>query len=230
MTFSFLGTITAQTALIKDPDGYCNIRESASSKSKVIDTIHNERLVYVFSDAAEGEWFPIDYHKTNLNSSDYTVSGYIHKSRITFISNFTKFNKVELNDSILKLRLDSFNLTLTKRSFNKKGRQLKYDKSQGEQIFVKSIDKKFPLGTDGNIPKKEYKAILLKIGKISWSFPSDTFKDLFEPNFEMTMAYYNDTNSKIYIEATNSDGAGGYLVIWTIKEKQIIRRETFIPL
>ena len=114
-------------------------------------------------------------------------------------------------------------------SFNKKGRQLKYDKPQGEQTFVKSIDNKFPWGTDGNIPKKEYKAVQFKTGNSTLSFPDNMFKDLFEPNLDMTMAYHDKSTGKFYIEAINSDGAGGYVVVWTIKDKRIIGRETFIP-
>lgn len=229
LTFFILGTITAQTALVKDPDGYCNIRQSASSNSKVIDTVHNDRIVFAFSDAAEGEWFPVDYYKDKSNLYDQSLSGYIHKSRITFLTELTKFKKVILNASTLKLQLDSFQLTITKADFNKKSRQLKYDKPQGQQTFLKSIDDKFPWGTDGNIPKKEYKYIQIKSGNSILNFPATTFNDLFDPNLDMTMAYLDRTTEKFYIEAINSDGAGGYVVIWTLKDMQIIARQTFIP-
>ncbi len=222
---AFIARVTnAQTALIKDPDGYCNIRQSANSQSKVLDTLSNDRIVFVFEEQAEGNWLPVDYKKGNE-----TLSGYVHKSRIAFLTSLTKFKQATLNDSILKLKLDSFQLTMTKMSFNKKGKQFKYDKPQGEQTFIKSIDNKFPWGTDGNIPKKEYKAVQFKTGNSTLNFPANMFNDLFEPNLDMTMAYHDKTTGKFYIEAINSDGAGGYEVIWTIKDKRIIGRETFIP-
>lgn len=229
LTVLLIKATYAQTALIKDPDGYCNVRQSASSKSKVIDTLHNDRIVFVFSDAAEGDWFPVDYYKGNRNSSNQSLSGYIHKSRITFLTSLTKFKQVILNNNTLKLQLDSFQLTMTQVSFNKKSRHLKYDKPQGEQTFVKSIDNKFPWGTDGNIPRKEYKSVHFKNADSTLNFPANTFKDLFEPNLDMTMTYLDKRTGKFYIEAVNSDGAGGYVVIWTIKDRQIIGRETFIP-
>ena len=229
LTFLLFQATYAQTAFIKDSDGYCNVRQSASSESKVIDTFHNDRIVFVFSDAAEGEWFPVDYYKGNKNSTSQSLSGYIHKSRFTFLTSLTKFKQVTLNDNTLKLQLDSFQLTMTQVNFNKKSRQLKYDKPQGEQTFVKSIDNKFPWGTDGNIPRKEYKSVQFKTADNILNFPANTFKDLFEPNLAMTMTYLDKQTGRFYIEAVNSDGAGGYVVIWTIKDFQIIGRETFIP-
>ena len=134
-----------------------------------------------------------------------------------------------LNDSILKLQLDSIRVTITKTTFKRKSRQIQDDKPQGEQTFVKSIDNEFPWGTDGNIPKKEYKAVQFKTGNSTLNFSANTFNDLLEPNLDMTMAYLDRATGKFYIEATNSDGAGGYVVIWAIKDMQIIGRETFIP-
>ncbi len=226
---AFFKSANAQTTLIKDPGGYCNVRIGANINSEVIDTLHNNRIVFVFSDAAEGEWLPVDYYKTNSNSSGQSLSGYIHKSRVAPLASLTKFKLVTLNDTVLKLQLDSFHLTLTKISFNPKGREIRYDKLQDGQAFVKSIDDKFPWGTDGNIPKKEYKTVQFKTGHSTVNFPANTFQDLFEPNLNMTMAYLDKTTGKFYIEAINSDGAGGYVVIWTIKDGQIIGRETFIP-
>lgn len=215
---------TAQTALIKDPNGYCNIRQSASIQSKVLDTLSNDRIIFVFEEHAEGNWLPVDYKKGNE-----TISGYVHKSRIAFLTSLSTFKQVTLNDSILKLQLDSFLLSMAKTSFNRKGRQLNFDKQQGYQTFMKYIDNKFPWGTDGNIPQKEYKFIQFKTRSTTLNFPTNWFKDLFEPNLDMTNVYLDKTTGKFYIEAFNSDGAGGYLVIWTIKNRQIIGRETFIP-
>lgn len=229
ITIFISGATGAQTALIRDTDGYCNIRESAGSQTKVVDTLHNDRIVFVFLDAAEGDWLPVDYYKDNKSPSDQTLSGYIHKSRIVFLSDLAKFRELTLNDSTLKLRLDSFRVTMTVGGFERKGRRIQYARPQGEQRFVKAINDKFPWGTDGNIPRKEYKTIQFKSGNRVVRFPANTFKDLFEPNLDMTMAYFDKASAKFYIEAFNSDGAGSYLVIWTLKDRQIIGRETFIP-
>ena len=223
LTVFIVGHINAQTAIIKDPDGYCNIRQTASSQSKIIDTLSNDKIVFVYKDEAEDNWLPVDYKKGNE-----LLSGYIHQSRIRFLADMTKFKSVTLNDTMLKLQLDNFQLTMTKGSFNKKNRKLQYGK-QEETTFLKTIDNKFPWGTDGNIPKTEYKSVQFKTKKNTLNFAINTVNDLFEPNLYMTMVYLDKKTGKFYIEAINSDGAGGYVVIWVVKNMQIIGREIFIP-
>src|SRR5690348_3914374 len=65
---------TAQIAIIKDPDGFSNVRQSASKQSKVVDTLSNDNLVFAYVESAEGNWLPMDYKKGNN-----VRSGYIHK-------------------------------------------------------------------------------------------------------------------------------------------------------
>ena len=60
-------------------------------------------------------------------------------------------------------------------------------------------------------------------------FPAATIQDLFEPNLENTAAYIDKATGKIYVEAMNSDATGSYVVVWTIKNWQIVEREIFIP-
>jgi hypothetical protein len=215
--------INAQTAIIRDPDGYCNIRQKANSQSKITDTLSNDKIVFVYKDEAEGNWLPVDYKK-----GKEIVSGYIHQSRIRFLTDFTKFKSVTVNDNMLKLQLDSFQLTIIKGNFNKKNRKLQYEKQEAI-TFLKTIDSKIPWGTDGNVPKAEYRLVQFKTEKNTLQFPVSTLNDLFEPNLYMTMAYLDTTTGNFYIEANNSDGAGSYFVIWVIKNMQISGRETFIP-
>ncbi|WP_207496772.1 SH3 domain-containing protein [Aridibaculum aurantiacum] len=223
--FIFISAVAkAQTALVKDPEGYCNVRQAAGNQSKIIDTLTNNKIVFVYPEQAEGNWWPVDYTK-----GDKTRSGYVHKSRVTLLSNFTKFKQKTINDSTLKLHLDSFQLSVKTGKFNKKSRQIKYENHEGEQAFVKAIDNKHPWGTDGNVPIKEYKLIQFTTGSNVISFPRSLYNDLFEPNLDMTMAYVDRSTGKVYIEAINSDGAGGYVVIWIIDYNKIIGRETFIP-
>jgi len=214
----------AQIAIIKDPEGFSNVRQTASSQSKVIDTLSNDQLVFIYAEEAEGNWLPLDYQKGNR-----TRSGYIHKSRIVLLSRLTQFVATIQNDSLLKLQHEGLQVLMKRGRFVSKGRQLMYEKHQGEQQYVKSIDGKFPWGTDGNIPRIEYKFIQFKSGKQTLNFERMSFEDLFEPNFNMTRACIDTSTQKIYLEAINSDGAGAYSVAWTIKNGKIISRDTFIP-
>lgn len=218
----YFSTASAQIAIINDRDGFTNIREKASSQSKIVDTLSNGRLVYCFKGEAEGDWLPVDYNGK-------TYSGYIHKSRVQLIENFAEFTVISANDSILKLKFDSIQLRIKLGKFNKSGRKIKYENSPDGQRYVELIDNKIPWGTDGNLPKNEYKSIQFILGNKEISFNRAGFNDLFEPNLSMTAGYIDKSSKKIYIVATNSDGAGGYIVVWLVQGYQLIRRETFRP-
>jgi hypothetical protein len=220
----FVRQINAQTAFIKDPDGFCNVRQSASSQSKVVDTLSNGKIVYVLEESAEGNWISIDYKKGRE-----TQSAFVHKSRIIFLNSLPKFKTVAQNDSVLRLQLDTLQITITTRRFNLKTRQIKYEKTRGAYKWVKYIDGKHPWGIDGNVPQTEYQSVQFKSGGKTLVFPRTTFQDLLEPNLDETTAYIDKAKGKIYIEALNSDAAGAYVVIWTIKDWQIVDREIFIP-
>ena len=211
-------------AIIKDPDGYCNIRESADIKSKIKDTVSNGRLICVLEEEAKENWQIVDYKK-----GDKTLSGYVHKSRITFLADMVKFKVTSLKDTMLILELNDMLIAVRKRNFTSKGRQITYEKPSNEQQLVKNIDGRFPWGTDGNIPRNEYKLIQVKSGTHTLTFPKTSFSDLFEPRLNNTSAYFDKATNTIYLEAMNGDGAGGYVSVWVVKNEQIIQRETFIP-
>lgn len=216
--------MNAQLALIMDPDGFSSIRESATSRSKVLDTVRNEKIVFVFEEQAEGDWFPVDYKKCNKN-----FSGYIHRSKVSLLSALTEFRTVKLNDSLLILKLDSNQITIARQKFSSKRREINYTKPEVGEVYVSSIDGKFPWGTDGNMPSREYKQIHIRSGRNAFTFPGAILRDLFEPNLDMTSAYIDKRTGKIYIEAFNSDAAGAYVVVWVLKSGEVIHREIFIP-
>jgi hypothetical protein len=221
----FTSTVTyAQLAVIRDNDGFSNIRQEPNNDSEIIDTISNDRLVFCFEEEAKGNWLPVDYNKDGK-----TQSGYIHKSRVVYLDSLDKFQVATINDSILTLQYKSLQVTMRIGKFNTKGRTIKYEKPESEQQYVKSIDGKFPWGTDGNIPRKEYKFIQLKSGKKLLTAKKTFYSNLFEPNLDMTTAYINKLTNTLFIAAMNSDGAGGYVVVWIIKDELVINREIFRP-
>lgn len=224
LAFISIGMVQAQTALIKDPDGYCNVRDSASVRSKVLDTLHEGRIIFVYPEEAKGAWLLVDYFKGSK-----MLTGYIHTSRVVLLNNLTAFKPVAANDTLLQFQLDSFQIKIIQGKFVRQGRQLKYATPQGQQTFIKSIDGKFPWGTDGNLPRFEYKHIEMKWGLETLTFPPESFRDLFEPNFHLTSAYRDKSTGKVYVEAMNSDAAGAYAVVWIIQNGQIAGRQTFIP-
>lgn len=214
----------AQLAIIKDPDGFCNVRADASNQSKIEDTLSNGRFVYALPDQAKGNWLLLDYHK----GKDHR-EGYIHQSRVVFLENLIAFKKTTANDSLQKLELNGIQITIKTGSFVKAARKIVYEKPADQYPFVVAIDGKRPWGTDGRIPATEYRSIQLKSGANTLTFPKVSFNDLFEVFPRHTFAYLDKTTGKIYIEAENSDGAGAYVVAWVINKDKIEYREEFIP-
>ncbi|OQP45263.1 hypothetical protein A4H97_32615 [Niastella yeongjuensis] len=201
---------SAQLGIIKDPDGFCNVRAEASNQSKIEDTLTNGRFVLALEQEVKNNWLLVDYHKgKDLHS------GYIHKSRIVFLKDLTAFNEITATDTLAKWQLNEMQITIKSGPFSKANRK---------------IDGKMAWGNDGRVPRTEYKSIQFKSGTQTLNFPRSGFNDLFEISpVKHTAVTLDKTTGKVYIEAENSDGAGSYLVVWVINSGKIEWREEFIP-
>jgi hypothetical protein len=82
------------------------------------------------------------------------------------------------------------------------------------------IDNSQIFGTDGNIPKREYKSIQIEINNIKIELPNEALKNLYEPSLSNSKANYDEKNDVLYVFSSNSDGAGGYEIIWIIEKKE----------
>lgn len=217
----------AQLGIIKDPDGFCNVRAKPNTQSKIEDTLTNGRFIYhLQDDETKNNWLLVDYHKGKDQRS-----GYIHKSRIVFIKDLTPFKKDMGNDSLFKGKMNNMWVTIKSRTFVKEGRKILDKTPLGEYRNIIAIDGKMPWGTDGRMPTSEYKSIAFIDGiQKRLDFPASSFNDLFEVNgIENTTICYDITTGKVYIEAGNGDGAGSYEVVWVINNNKIEWREEFIP-
>ncbi|NDV95689.1 hypothetical protein D0T84_12300 [Dysgonomonas sp. 521] len=113
------------------------------------------------------------------------------------------------------LEIDSIVITLTQTDFDPM--QNKISRKDG---FVYKINGKEIWGTDGEIPKREYKSISIRLGKKNIDFPQSALENLYNPNLENTEANHDKDNDILYLQSTNSDGAGGYIVVWVIEKGQ----------
>jgi hypothetical protein len=219
--------VNAQLGIIKDPDGFCNVRAEANNQSKIEDTLTNGRFIYhLQDDETKNNWLLVDYHK----GKDHHT-GYIHKSRIVFIKDLTPFKTTIGKDTLFKGELNDMQITIKSGTFIKAGRKFTYVKYEdGGSQYVGEIDGKRPWGTDGPMPRTEYKSIQFKSGAQTLNFPKSSFNDLFEISaLKYTTVCLDKTTGKVYVEAGNSDGAGSYEVVWVINNGKIEYREEFIP-
>ena len=191
---------------IKDKDGYVNVRDTYKFKeSKVIDTLHNNHLVWI-QDEIEN-WYVI-WSLMNENRN-----GYVHKSRIVEFDQNNDFEIKKVNENKLSLYNDGIKILVERQNFN----ESEYDSDNS-------------FGTDGNLPKFEYKSIEVNFqNKKLILTNNDYLKNLYEPNVDDLQVYFDKYNDNLYISSLNSDGAGAYVVIWVIDKIGNIDRITTIP-
>ncbi|MBC5775485.1 hypothetical protein H8S95_15515 [Pontibacter sp. KCTC 32443] len=221
LTCLFYQSAFAQFAIISDKDGFVNIRSSPKDGNNISGKLLNGEVVFCFKGG--NTWLPIDYDLSRENKS-----GYIHKTRLRFIQNFTKVPCQVLTDSNAIFKTDSLTIRITKVPFNPKNNKLQFhkgDSSNNETSYLEKVNGKEIWGTDGNIPKKQYGQILLQLGKDKIYLPVE---NLYEPNLDYTSVTI-DSNKTIYLSALNSDGAGGYAVLWIIEKGRFKKRITTIP-
>jgi len=205
----------SQFGIINDLDGFVNVRSSAEKGNNISDKLENGFIVYYFE--PEGNWVNIDYKK---NGKD--LNGYIYKDRIKYITDFTNIPlKSNLNGKV-KLENGNVKIEISETKFIKEKHKLKFYKNEKTQLD--KIDNLQIFGTDGNIPKREYKSIQIEINNVKIELPNIALKNLYEPSLYNSKASYDEKNDILYILSSNSDGAGSYEIIWIIEKKKYKNR------
>ena len=192
-------------AVVKDKDGYVNIRAKESVKSKIVGTLPNNTLVYEFLDEEfnPSNWVHID-------------SGYVHKSRLKMISEFPSIGKGKEQGNSITIAGKGISVTLIKQPFDKtKHKITKKDLGGYDQLI---IDGKEIYGGDDSLPQDHYKNITVTINGKNVPIPKSAYDDLYEIGLytDNNFAYYDKEDDILYIIAYNGDGANAYKVCWQI--------------
>ena len=208
-------------AIIKDIDGFVNVRNTKNlNENNIVDKLENGFVVTHFG--AEGNWILIDYEKNGKFQN-----GYVYKDRVLNISKFTKLTKKQIIENEVILANRKVEIKITEKEFEKTKHSFKYYKENPNQLYL--IDEKEIFGTDGNIPKKEYNSIVIKIDTLKIELPNEAIENLYEPKLEFTNANFDEKTETYYIQSLNGDGAGGYAIIWIIEKGKYKKRITTTP-
>ena len=206
-------------AVINDKDGYVNVRKEKSVHSKVLKKLDNNTLIFVleYDKAQEGNWIYADNE------------GYIYNDRVKWIHNFPQIAKGITKGNTIVFEGKEIQVTLSTEKFDKSKHSFKYHKEYRD--IIEKIDGKPFWGTDGNMPKREYKSIEVKIRGKQVSIPQSAYNDLYESYLytEFNSVHYDKDNDILYIVALNGDGAGAYLVCWQIEKGVYKGRKVGIP-
>ena len=191
-------------AVVKDKDGYVNIRAKENVKSKIVGTLPNNTLVYEFLDEEfnPSNWVHID-------------SGYVHKSRLKMIGEFPSIGKGKEQGNSITIAGKGISVTITTQKFDKTKHKITKKKHKYYEELI--IDGKRAQGADF-IPEDHYKSIIVTINGKNVSIPKSAYDDLYQVAMytENNAVYYDKEEDTIYIIAHNGSGAYAYEVCWQI--------------
>ena len=206
-------------AVINDKDGYVNVRKEKNVHSKVLKKLDNNTLIFVleYDKAYYGNWIYADNE------------GYIYNDRVKQIHNFPQIAKGIAKGNTIVFYRKEIQVVLSTEKFDKSKHSFKYHKEYRD--IIEKIDGKLFWGTDGNMPKREYKSIEVKIRGKQVSIPQSAYNDLYESYLytEFNSVHYDKDNDILYIVANNGDGAGAYMVCWQIEKGVYKGRKVGIP-
>mgnify|MGYP000483265378 CR=1 FL=1 len=208
-------------AVVKDKDGYVNIRAKESVKSKIVGTLPNNTLVYGFFDK--------EYNPTNWIEVD---KGYVHQSRLKKIFDFRAIegkvqgNSVVYDDKDVKVTITKQKFDKTKHKITKKG-QGSYEQLiiDGKEIYGIEI-----YGGDDSLPQDHYKSITVTMKGKNVPIPKSAYDDLYQIIYFSESIYYDEEAEALYIFAHNSEAGLSYQVCWQIVKDKYITRIIGLPL
>jgi len=201
-------------AVVKDKDGYVNIRAKENVKSKIVGTLPNNTLVYGFFDK--------EYNPTNWIE---VGKGYVHQSRLKRIFDFRAIEGKEQGNSVIFDDKD-VKVTITKQKFDKTKHKIT-KKGQGsyEQLIIDG--KEIIYGESGSLTQDHYKSITVTMKGKNVPIPKSAYDDLHGILYDRYLnrfIYYDEEAEALYIYAVNGEAGLAYQVCWQIVKGEYITR------
>lgn len=167
------------------------------------------------------------YHITlhNVEGDKDTIVGFDFlesDTSLNYTFDYEPFVRRVYSDSI-SLYTKNMEIVLYKSKFDKAKVKLTYD---ADSLNIIQIDSHNVVGAE-DIPYTYISKIYLDLSNNYVEIDKRYFEDLYEPNFDLTEAYYY--KKEIIITMGNSDGYLGYNVTFFIDEKLNIKRIIYIP-
>ena len=208
-------------AVVKDKDGYVNIRAKENVKSKIVGTLPNNTLVYGFFDK--------EYNPTNWIE---VGKGYVHQSRLKRIFDFRAIEgKVQGNSLVFDDK--DVKVTITKQKFDKTKHKITKKEHDGWTELIIDGKKIYGIeiyGGDDSLPQDHYKSITVTMKGKNVPIPKSAYDDLYQIFYFNRLIYYDEEAEALYIFANNGDAGLAYQVCWQIVKDKYITRIIGLPL
>ncbi|BAV06576.1 hypothetical protein SAMN05421788_107239 [Filimonas lacunae] len=217
-------SIWSQYYLIQDKDGFVNVRADSTLSAKIIDTLSNERIVAEGYTGSGPNWTYIVYNKKGRENE-----GYIYASRLFSIDKIPDIQQMKLKSETAQTciyQLDSIKVTVSIKPFVPKEHRITRSKEftgYGPGPITK-IDGAHYWGTDGDMPRTEYKKITVQWGSVISEFPAEAIKGLYQPENGGVDIMIDVKHKRLFMSTAHSDGAGHYSIIWVWENGEFIER------
>lgn len=212
--------------LIQDPDGFVNVRDEASTKSKVVDKLNNGEVVS-FAGDSENQFINVLYAKHGF--------GYVHNSRINTFKDFQKWKLQSSNmqSASYSLGQNKVSVTTRKAQFNLSDFKKSVPKGETEIIYTHYKNKSF-YGTDGTLPTGSLQLASIDIsyqGK-NIHIPSQDLENYFMPSTPLSKGGLQDfAEAEIYskgqdlyfINTLAGSGAAQYVLMIHIQNGKVVK-------
>ena len=202
-------------AVVKDKDGYVNIRAKENVKSKIVGTLLNNTLVYGFFDK--------EYNPTNWIEVD---KGYVHQSRLKKIFDFRAIEGKVQGNSVVYDDKD-VKVTITKQKFDKTKHKITKKEHDGWTELIIDGKKIYGIeiyGGDDSLPEDHYKSITVTMKGKNVPIPKSAYDDLYQISYFSSSIYYDEEAEALYIYAVNGEAGLAYQVCWQIVKGEYITR------
>ena len=91
---------------------------------------------------------------------------------------------------------------------------------------VLRIDGRTPLGTDGDLPKREIVRMAAVLDGVPIEVPRNLIADCYEPHLDKSLlaVRIGDDNQSVFVFMNGSDAAGSYQVVWVLSKTGFVTR------
>lgn len=227
----FFLSAQVQLAIIKDKDGFTNIRKEPSASAKIIEKLPEGRPFRIHPDddiLSKNNWkaiyFPSDKDNNikSFSRFDDRAEGFLYRDRIQLMDDLPQLKFKQLNNENVLLTGKNTSIQLTTAIFKKQNHRLE---KKNEQLF---IDGKIPAGYYEGMPEPVtlIKSILISVNGKKITFPPTALSGIFSPAIARAQAF-TDNNGNLYLSLPGGDGGESFQIVWTIKNGTLTNMWTF---
>lgn len=203
-------------AIINDKTGFVHVHSTKELiNDNIVDKLENGFVINCLE--RDGLWIAIRYER-----NDADLVGFIFRDQLRDFTNFSEVRGRVEKSNEFKMFNKNIEIVVSDKQFNASEHSIMYyEKYKG---VIEKIDAKEIFGTDGDLPKREYNALQIKVNGVKVDLPKAAIQNLYEPTLEYTVAYFDEKSQRLYIRSDNSDWSAAYAVIWVIEKGKFKQR------